>query len=145
MKSSSEHLSNFIICFSSMSFCSSSSTLSSNWSGTGRPFCCDVVYCDLNIDFAIWFLERPSLVHKCGYLWNIHFIMFFSVWIWEITLSFLPGFLFALRVMPSFLSISLPMMLFVRFFTINTLRVFAVHDPDFMSSVSTPFISMLFF
>ena len=145
MKSSSEHLSNFVICFSSMIFfCSSCSTLYNKWSGTLCSLCWDGVYWDLNIHFAIGNWERPSLVHKCGYLWNIYFYVFlrmdFRKWI-----IFLPGFLFALRVMPSFVSMSLPMMLFVWFSTIKTLRVFVFQDFDFMSSVSIPFISMLLF
>ena len=91
MNSSSEHLSSFMICFSSMSFCNSCSTLSSKCTGTRLPLCWDGLYCVLKIDFAMWFLERPNLVHSCGYLLNIHFMMFFSVWIFEINLTVLPA------------------------------------------------------
>ena len=97
MNSSSVHLSSLMICFSSISFWSSCSSLSSRWSGTLLPSCWDDVYWDLNIDFAIWFFDRPNLVQRCGYLWNIHFMMFFSVWIFEIRLFVLPGFFCALR------------------------------------------------
>ena len=43
----------------------------------------------------------------------------------------LSGFLCALSVIPSLVRISLPIMLFVLFSTINTLQSLAVHDPEF--------------
>ena len=82
MNSSSEHFSCLMICLSSISFLSSFSTFSSRCNGTRRPLCWEGVYADLKIDFAMWFFERPRQVHRCGYFWNTHFIMFLSVWRW---------------------------------------------------------------
>ena len=71
--------------------------------------------------------------------------MFFSVWIFEINLIVLPGFLCALSVMPSFVSMSLPIMFCVLFSTISTLHVLAVQDLDIRLIESPPFNSILLF
>ena len=143
MNSSSEHFSSLMICLSSINFLSSFSTFSRRCSGTRLPLCWEGVYVDLKIDFAMWFFERPRRVHKCGYFWKTHFIIFFSVWRLDMKLMGLPVFFEALSVIPNFDSRSLPMILFVLFFTMRTLQLFAVHDPDCMSMMSTPSISML--
>ena len=119
INSSSEHFSNFIICLSSINFLSLFSTFSRRCKGTRRPLCWDGVYSDLKIDFAMWFFERPSRVHKCGYFCNTHFIIFFSVWSSEISLKCLPVFFEALRVIRSFASRSLPVDHVVRFVVYN--------------------------
>ena len=140
INSSSEHFSNFMICYRLLV---SFSTFSRRCNGTRRPLCWAGVYSVLKINFAIWFLERPNRVHKCGYFWKAHFMIFIFVWSWDIMLTFLTVFFVALRVSPSFASKSPPMMLFDLLFTIRTLQFFAVHDPDFMSIISTPLMSML--
>ena len=143
MNSSSEHFSSLMICLSSIYFLSSFSTFSSRCNGTRRPLCWEEVYADLKIDFAMWFFERPRRVHRWGYFWNTHFIIFLPAWRSDMKLMGLPVFFEALSVIPSFDSRSLPIILFVLFFTMRTLQLFAVHDPDFMSMMSTPSISML--
>ena len=127
MNSSSKNFSNFLICLSSVSFWSLFSTFSRRCNGTLRPLCWYGVYSVLKIDFAMWFLERLNRVHRS----------------WNTRLTFLPVFFVELRVIPSFASKSLPTTFFVFLFTIRTLQFFAVHDPDFMSIISTPLRSML--
>ena len=79
IKFSSEHLSNLIICLSSMNLFNSLSTLSVRWSGTRLPLCC-VGWNELwNVDFAMWFFDFPILVHNSGYFSNIYFAMLFCI------------------------------------------------------------------
>ena len=91
IKYSSDHLSNLIICLSSMSLFNSLSTLSIRWSGTRLPLCC-VGWNELwNVDFVMWFFDFPILVHKSGYFANIHFAMLFCIGC--MLCIFSPGFL----------------------------------------------------
>ena len=53
MKNSSEHFSSFIVCLSSISFCSSFSTLSIKWSCTLLPLSCVGWNVWWKVDFAI--------------------------------------------------------------------------------------------
>ena len=79
MKYSSEHFSSLIICLSSISFSNSCSPVL--LSVIGLVYLCVVlgVNFSLKVDFATWFFERPRRVHRCGYFFNIHFMMFCSV------------------------------------------------------------------
>ena len=79
MKYSTENLSNFFICLSSISFCSSFSTFSIKGSGTLLLSCCVGWNVWWNVDLATWFFDFPILVHKLGYFWNIHGAMLFCV------------------------------------------------------------------
>ena len=57
----------------------SCSTRSNRCRGTRLPLCCVGVKFSVKVDFAIWFIERPRRVHKCGYFLNIHFMIICSV------------------------------------------------------------------
>ena len=129
-KMSSGHFSSLEICLSSISLSNSRSSFSSRW--RGRPFCCIGLWFCLNIDFATWFFDFPSRVHKCGYLLYIHLIMFFSVSIVEIELIWLPGDLlgFCCGEIPSFCRTSLPIKLCVLCPTTRILQFWAVHEPE---------------
>ena len=83
MKHSSEHFSRRFICLSSIKFSSSFSTRSNRCSGTLLPLCCVGLKFSLNVDFAMWFFDLPSLVHRCGYFFEypFNYVLFYGgVW-----------------------------------------------------------------
>ena len=108
MKYSSKHFSRRIICLSSTRFSSSFSTHSNKCSGTLLPLCCVGLKLSLNVDFAMWFFDFPSLVHRCGCFLNNHLIIFCSIVVSEINPTVLPLGFEAVRWIPSLCRISIP-------------------------------------
>ena len=98
----------------------------------------------LKVDFATWFLDLPSPVHRSGYLWNIHLDILWCV------LDILSNFFspcecggVIVRRRPSLSIMSLPMMFIVFVSTSSMLQFFAVLVPEVMSTWIVPSILIL--
>ena len=102
IKCSSKNLSNLMICLYCVSYLSSLSTFSYNFSRTLLPFCCTGRKISFMIGLAMWFFDFPNLVHSFGHFFIIHFIKFDSIEVSVMWSTFLPAFFLAVRVIPSF-------------------------------------------
>ena len=140
MKYSSEHFIRRFICLSSIKVSSSFSTRSNRCSGTLLPLCCVGLKFSLNVDFAMWFFDLPSLVHRCGYFLNIHLFIFCSMVVSEIKPTVLPIGLDALKWTPSLRRMSLPKTFCGRLLTSKILQFVAFHEPELSVMFRTPFI-----
>ena len=89
----------------------------------------------------MWFYDQPGVVHRREYFLKIHFIPFFSVWMFSTLWYCLPCGFCALSVIPSLTRRSQPMMLVVCFSTNNILH--CLTDSDFISKWSTPLFRLL--
>ena len=97
----------------------------------------------LNNDFATWFIDLPSLVHRCGYLWNILGICWCGLHMLSncVSPSLCCGDI--AKCSPSLLIILLPSMFIVLKPTNSVVQFFAVDDPDWMSTWTVPCILIL--
>ena len=143
MKYSSENDVSFLTCLSSVNFSSSFSTFSTRCSGIRLPLCCVGLISLLNVDFATWFCDLPSLVHKCGYFWNIHLDIL--KWVFVMLSKFLPPFCCVpiVRRRPSLSMMSLPIIFIVLVSTNRIVQFFAVDVRDVMSTWIVPSMLIL--
>ena len=130
MNKSSRHFSRRKIWLLSINFCSSFNIFSTRCRGPLHPLCCVGVFSFFRMDFAIWFLLLPSLVHRCGYFLKIHLVVFFSILLSLIFKFFLPEFVCCwMRVSPSFARMSLPIYFCDLCSTTRTLQFVAFREP----------------
>ena len=144
MKYSSEHDVSFLICLSSIKFLSSFSTFSTRCSGIRLPLCCVGLISLLNVDFATWFRDLPSLVHRCGYFWNIHLDIL--KWVFVMLSKFLSTSFCCVPIVrrrPSLSMMSLPIIFIVLVSTNRNVQFFAVDVLDVMSTWIVPSMLIL--
>ena len=112
----------------------------------GLPLCCVGWNSDMNTGRAIWFLDRPSLVHRCGTLLNIHLDILSCVP--ESYSNLISPFVYLgviAKCRPSLSMMCFPMILIVFMSMRRIVLRCAVDHPDCMSNWIIPFMSILLF